>query len=31
MGEVTKVNYSYQFDNDKKKAALADFWLRTEK
>ena len=31
MGEITKVNYSYQFDNDKKKAALADFWLRTEK
>jgi predicted metalloprotease with PDZ domain len=31
MGEITKVNYSYQLDNDLKKAQLFEKWLRTEK
>lgn len=31
MGEITKVNYTYQLDSDPIKAKLADVWLRTEK
>jgi predicted metalloprotease with PDZ domain len=31
MGEITRVNYTYQLDVDAKKAQLADKWLRTEK
>jgi predicted metalloprotease with PDZ domain len=30
MGEVTKINYTYQLDSDPQKAALADFWLRVQ-
>ncbi len=31
MGETTKINYTYQLDNNPKKAALAEMWLKTEK
>jgi predicted metalloprotease with PDZ domain len=31
MGEITKVNYTYQLDEDAKKAELTNRWLRTEK
>lgn len=30
MGEITKVNYSYQLDGDPQKAAFADYWLRVQ-
>ncbi len=30
MGEITKVNYTYQLDSDPAKAALADYWLRIQ-
>lgn len=30
MGEITKVNYSYQLDNDPAKSSLCNFWLRSQ-